>query len=113
MEETTQFFGRGKLYVHYYIFYRSQIKSTICIFQRSVFPNCFTKNNSATREKQIKSISEALPSPVLFLDIIAVSAMKFNLFPSSFSPAALFLSKYISIFHKMAVLWSVLLKRFF
>ena len=41
------------------------------VFSSSVFPNCFTKNNSATREKQIKSIWEALPSPVLFLEIIA------------------------------------------
>ena len=31
------------------------------------------------------------------------SSMKFNIFPSSFSPAALFLSKHISVFHQMAV----------
>ena len=84
------------------------------VFSSSVFPNCFTKNNSATREKQIKSIWEALPpqfsswKSLLHVCILErknpiESSMKFNIFPSSFSPAALFLSKHISVFHQMAV----------
>lgn len=59
MEKITQLFDHGKqLFVYYYIFFRSQIKSTIFMFQNSIFPKGFTKDPSKTKEKQVKYVWE-------------------------------------------------------